>query len=79
MKNIVVVDDEQYICNIILEALGEFADFRVNIFTDPDTAFAFIAENKKDTGVYYTPKQITQYMSKKLVDYLFKDSFYKTT
>lgn len=48
MKNIVVVDDEQYICNIILEALGEFADFRVNIFTDPDTAFAFIAENKID-------------------------------
>lgn len=33
----------------------------------------FIAENKKDTGVYYTPKQITQYMSKKLVDYLFKE------
>ena len=32
----------------------------------------FIAENKKDSGVYYTPKQITQYMAKKLVDYLFE-------
>ncbi|MFZ2323916.1 MAG: N-6 DNA methylase [Ignavibacteriaceae bacterium] len=31
----------------------------------------FIAENKKDSGVYYTPKEITQYMAKKLVDYLF--------
>lgn len=33
----------------------------------------FIAENKKDSGVYYTPKEITQYMAKKLVDYLFAD------
>lgn len=33
----------------------------------------FIAENKKDSGVYYTPKEITQYMAKKLVDYLFTD------
>jgi len=33
----------------------------------------FIAENKKDSGVYYTPKEITQYMAKKLVDYLFND------
>jgi len=32
----------------------------------------FIAENKKDTGVYYTPKQITQYMSEKLLEYLFE-------
>jgi len=32
----------------------------------------FIAENKKDSGVYYTPKQITQYMAKKLVGYLFE-------
>lgn len=34
----------------------------------------FIAENKKDSGVYYTPKEITQYMAKKLVDYLFIDT-----
>ncbi|RKY96221.1 MAG: hypothetical protein DRQ13_06090, partial [Ignavibacteriae bacterium] len=32
----------------------------------------FIAENKKDSGIFYTPKEITKYMSVKLVDYLFK-------
>ncbi len=37
----------------------------------------FIAENKKDSGVYYTPKEITQYMAKKLVDYLFIDKIDK--
>jgi len=31
----------------------------------------FIAENKKDSGIFYTPKDITQYMAKKLVDQLF--------
>lgn len=31
----------------------------------------FIAENKKDSGIFYTPKEITQYMAKKLVDQLF--------
>jgi response regulator RpfG family c-di-GMP phosphodiesterase len=48
MKNIVVVDDEQYICNVIKEALGEFSDFKINIFTDPATAFGFIEDNKID-------------------------------
>lgn len=33
----------------------------------------FIAENKKDSGIFYTPKDITQYMSKSTVDYLFAD------
>lgn len=32
----------------------------------------FIAEHKKDSGIFYTPKEITQYMSKKSVDYLFE-------
>lgn len=32
----------------------------------------FIAENKKDSGIFYTPKEITQYMSRKSVDYLFE-------
>ncbi|MFH1195521.1 MAG: N-6 DNA methylase [bacterium] len=32
----------------------------------------FIAENKKDSGIFYTPKEITTYMAKKLVDYLFE-------
>lgn len=31
----------------------------------------FIAENRKDSGIFYTPKEITQYMSRKLVEYLF--------
>lgn len=32
----------------------------------------FIAENKKDRGIFYTPKEITKYMADGLVDYLFK-------
>ncbi|MEI8134523.1 MAG: N-6 DNA methylase [bacterium] len=32
----------------------------------------FIAEGKKDSGIYYTPKEITSYMAKKLVDPLFE-------
>ncbi|HEY3875586.1 MAG TPA: N-6 DNA methylase [Candidatus Kapabacteria bacterium] len=31
----------------------------------------FIAEEKKDEGIYYTPKSITAYMAKKLVEQLF--------
>jgi putative nucleotidyltransferase with HDIG domain len=48
MKNIVVVDDEQYICNIIMEALGEFPDFSVHKFTAPQEAAAFISDNSVD-------------------------------
>jgi hypothetical protein len=32
----------------------------------------FIAENRKDEGIYYTPKSITAYMAKKLVESLFE-------
>jgi len=32
----------------------------------------FIAENKKDSGIYYTSKDITQYMAKKIVTFLFE-------
>lgn len=32
----------------------------------------FIAENKKDRGIFYTPKEIAKYMADGLVDYLFK-------
>jgi len=31
----------------------------------------FIAENKKDSGIYYTSKDITQYMAKRLVEQTF--------
>lgn len=31
----------------------------------------FIAENRKDSGIFYTSKEITQYMAHKLVDSLF--------
>ena len=31
----------------------------------------FLAENRKDTGIYYTPKEITKHMSHKLVSELF--------
>jgi len=48
MTNIIVVDDEQYICNIIKETLDEFADCRVTIFTDPEVASEYIANNSVD-------------------------------
>ena len=31
-KKLVVVDDEKYVCNIIVEALSEFPDFNVTKF-----------------------------------------------
>ncbi|KAF0150319.1 MAG: endonuclease-methyltransferase fusion protein [Ignavibacteria bacterium] len=32
----------------------------------------FIAENKKDSGIYYTSKEVTQYMAKRLVEQVFE-------
>ncbi len=48
MKNLVVIDDEVYICNIIQEALNEFSDFRINNFNDPVEAAKYIKENGVD-------------------------------
>lgn len=48
VKNIVVIDDEKYICNIITEALDEFEDFRIHKFTDPVEATDFLLENSVD-------------------------------
>ncbi|PKK83424.1 MAG: hypothetical protein CVT49_08370 [candidate division Zixibacteria bacterium HGW-Zixibacteria-1] len=47
-KNIVVIDDEKYVCNIIMEALSEFDSFRVHKFTDPQKAINFISEKGID-------------------------------
>jgi response regulator RpfG family c-di-GMP phosphodiesterase len=47
-RNIVVVDDERYVCNIILEALGEFDDFHVRKFTNPEKAIKYISDNGID-------------------------------
>jgi len=47
-KNIVVIDDEKYVCNIIREALDEFDDFHVYKFTDPVKAIDYIANNGID-------------------------------
>ncbi len=46
--HIVVVDDEKYVCNIIMEALGEFDNFRIHKFTDPVTAADFIVDHAVD-------------------------------
>jgi putative nucleotidyltransferase with HDIG domain len=46
--NIVVVDDEKYVCNIIMEALDDFGRFRIHKFTDPLMAVEFIADNSVD-------------------------------
>jgi len=47
-KNILVVDDEKYICNIIDEALAEFDDFNVVKFNDPTKALEHISEQNID-------------------------------
>ncbi len=47
-KNIVVVDDEKYICNIIDEALGEYGNFKVIKFSDPAQALEYISDNGVD-------------------------------
>ncbi len=47
-KNILVVDDEKYICNIIDEALAEFDDFNVVKFNDPTKALEHITERSVD-------------------------------
>ncbi len=48
VKNLVVIDDEKYVCNIIMEALDEFADYNVRKFTDPIEAIDFISDNAID-------------------------------
>lgn len=48
MKNIMVVDDEVYICNIILEALGENRDLVIRKFSDPVKALDHLDTDSVD-------------------------------
>lgn len=48
VKNLVVIDDEKYVCNIIMEALDEFASYNVRKFTNPIEAIDFISDNAID-------------------------------
>jgi len=48
MNNIIVIDDEHYICGIIKEALGDFENCQVTIFTDPEKASSYIENNSVD-------------------------------
>jgi putative nucleotidyltransferase with HDIG domain len=48
IKHIVIIDDEKYICNIIIEALAEFKDYRAVMFNEPQKALDYIAENNID-------------------------------
>ena len=45
--NILVVDDEQYVCNIIEESLGQ-QDYHVTVLTDPEEALRFLQEKPVD-------------------------------
>jgi response regulator RpfG family c-di-GMP phosphodiesterase len=45
---LLVVDDESYICNIVTEALSSFPDYQVMSFSDPKKALSHIAENHID-------------------------------
>jgi response regulator RpfG family c-di-GMP phosphodiesterase len=49
-KRILVVDDEEYICKIIVESLGE-ENFDVAAFTDPRETLAYIAANPVDLAL----------------------------
>lgn len=45
---LLVVDDEAYICNIVTEALSSFRDYHVVSFSDPTKALAYIEKNRVD-------------------------------
>jgi response regulator RpfG family c-di-GMP phosphodiesterase len=45
---LLVVDDEPYICNIVTEALSSSEDYRVVSFSDPKEAVAYIEQNQVD-------------------------------
>ncbi|MFH2036798.1 MAG: HD domain-containing phosphohydrolase [Candidatus Zixiibacteriota bacterium] len=47
-KRLVVIDDEKYVCNIIVEALSEFPDYEVSKFNDPVKATQYLEENPVD-------------------------------
>ncbi|MCP4685897.1 MAG: response regulator [bacterium] len=49
-KRILVVDDEEYICKIIVESLGE-ENFDIASFTDPREALDYIAANPVDLAL----------------------------
>lgn len=49
-KRILVVDDEEYICKIIVESLGE-EDFDIASFIDPREALAYVAANPVDLAL----------------------------
>ncbi len=49
-KRILVVDDEEYICKIIVESLGD-EDFDIASFTDPREALEYIAANPVDLAL----------------------------
>lgn len=48
LKNIVVIDDEKYVCSIIREALAEYSNYQVSNFTDPEEALKYVAGNCVD-------------------------------
>jgi response regulator RpfG family c-di-GMP phosphodiesterase len=45
---LLVVDDESYICNIVTEALSAFRDYHVVSFSDPQQALIHIENNRVD-------------------------------
>jgi len=45
---LLVVDDEAYICNIVTEALSSYRDYQVVSFSDPKKALAYIEKNQID-------------------------------
>lgn len=45
---LLVVDDESYICNIVSEALAVFRDYHVVSFSDPEQALIHIENNRVD-------------------------------
>jgi len=45
---LLVVDDEIYICNIVTEALSSFRDYHVVSFSDPKKALVYIEKNQID-------------------------------
>lgn len=76
LKNFMNVLEDILGVNVIIKAFERSLNVYNFRYIDEDvfgkSYETFLAERRKDKGIYYTPKEITQYMSEKLVEELFQ-------
>ena len=76
LKNFMSVLEDILGVNVIVKAFERSLNIYNFRYIDEDvfgkSYETFLAERRKDQGIYYTPKEITRYMSEKLVKELFQ-------